>query len=176
MPLLHIIEGPVGAGKTTYANNLGTELKTPPLVLDDWMATLFKEDRPEGDIWPWYQERKARCKKQIWNIACGLLETGHEVVVELGLIKYEERLQFYSQIETAGYHYTIHVLEVPKEERWHRVQQRNEQKGETFSMEVSQDVFNLASEMWEPFTETECTGRDVVFVNKEGGTTPDNKR
>lgn len=41
MPILHIIEGPVGAGKTTYANQLGRDLGTPPLVLDAWMTNLF---------------------------------------------------------------------------------------------------------------------------------------
>lgn len=53
MAALHLVEGPVGAGKTVFATQLGLELQTPPLVLDDWMATLFQSDRPEEGLWSW---------------------------------------------------------------------------------------------------------------------------
>ena len=49
MPMLHMIEGPVGAGKTTYANRLGRKLGAAPLVsrrLDG--DVLFRPDRPDG--------------------------------------------------------------------------------------------------------------------------------
>tara|TARA_R110000751_G_scaffold95381_5_gene186420 strand:+ start:16780 stop:17058 length:279 start_codon:yes stop_codon:yes gene_type:complete len=55
--MVRIIEGPVGAGKTTFAHQRARQYKTPPLVLDDWMVRLFRADRPQDNIWPWYAER-----------------------------------------------------------------------------------------------------------------------
>ena len=93
MPTLHIIEGPVGAGKTTYANKLGREVGSPPLVLDSWMATLFQADRPKANLWPWYAERKARCVSQIMQLARCALDHQNNVIIELGLIKADDRLE-----------------------------------------------------------------------------------
>jgi hypothetical protein len=35
-------------------------------------------------------------------------------------------------------------------------------------MVVPPDVFELASDLWEPPDETECLGRDIRFVEKGG--------
>ena len=52
MARIHLIEGPVGAGKSTFAAQLSGTYAAPHLALDDWMATLFVPDRPDGDIMP----------------------------------------------------------------------------------------------------------------------------
>ncbi len=164
MPTLHIIEGPVGAGKTTYANQLARELRTPPLVLDIWMTNLFQADRPEADLWSWYAERKARCFSQIMDLACNALDLGNDVIVELGLIKVENRLKLYADLEKEGRDFLIHMLQTSREERKRRVSQRNLDQGETFAMQVTEEVFEMASDMWEPFCETERTGRANKFL------------
>jgi len=165
MPTLHIIEGPVGAGKTTYAIKLGKKVGSPPLVLDSWMATLFQADRPAANLWPWYAERKARCVSQIMRLARGALEHGNDVVIELGLIKAEDRLQLYAELEGETRDYLVHVLETPREERKRRVRDRNVDKGETFAMLVSDEVFEMASDMWEPIDELERQSRPEHFLN-----------
>jgi predicted kinase len=166
MAKIHMIEGPVGAGKTTYAVKLGHRLKTPPLILDDWMARLFRPDRPETDIWPWYAQRKSRCLEQIWTVAQGLLTTGNDAILELGLIQRHARLAFYDRIGAAGFDFSVYVLTAPVALRRARVRQRNQQKGSTFSMEVSADVFELADKIWEPPDASECQGRDIQFVQQ----------
>lgn len=163
MPTLHIIEGPVGAGKTTYANKLGRELGTPPLVLDTWMINLFQADRPETGLWPWYAERKARCFFQIMELARNVLDHENDVIVELGLIKIEDRLKLYVDLENEGCVFLVHVLETSREERKRRVSKRNTDQGETFAMYVSEEVFEIASNMWEPISETERHGRADKF-------------
>lgn len=166
MARLHIIEGPVGAGKTTFARQLSRRHGTPALVLDDWMVTLFRPDRPDEDLWRWYAERKERCIEQIWTTASGLLDTGNDAIVELGLVHRDDRLSIYRRAEAEPYDYTVYVLDVPVAERRERVRTRNVEKGPTFSMEVPDAVFDMASEMWEPFDSAECAGRDVQFVQK----------
>ena len=69
MSTLHLIEGPVGAGKSTYAAQLGIATGAAHLNLDEWMVTLFRPDRPESDFLAWYGERKERCIEQIWLVA-----------------------------------------------------------------------------------------------------------
>lgn len=165
MAKLHIIEGPVGAGKTTFAAQLSHRHKTPPLVLDDWMANLFRPDRPAEDFWRWYAERKDRCVAQIWKMASGLLDTGNDAIVELGLVQSAQRFSLYERVEAGRYDYTVYVLDAPIAERRDRVRNRNVEKGPTFSMAVPDEVFALASQMWEPLDKAECAGRDVHFVS-----------
>lgn len=163
MTNLHIIEGPVGAGKTICAIKLGRKLGTPPLVLDTWMVNLFQADRPDTGLWAWYAERKARCIVQIMALACDALAHKRDAVVELGLIRVNDRLKLYSALEAEHRPYLVHVLDAPREERRRRVSKRNEEQGETFAMRVSDDVFSLASDMWEPIGEVERKGRENRF-------------
>jgi len=164
MPKIYLIEGPVGAGKSTFGLSLSKRLKVPCLVLDDWMANLFRPDRPETDVMLWYGERKERCIRQIWKIASAAIESGSDAIVELGLITEESRASIYAQAQAKGYELTIYVLEPDREVRRERVKMRNQEQGETFSMVVPDDFFELASDMWEPLTEAECAGQDVVFI------------
>lgn len=163
MPILHIVEGPVGAGKTTFANQLGRELRAPPLILDAWMTKLFQADRPEADLWTWYAERKARCFSQIMDLARSALDHGNDAIVELGLIKVEDRLKLYADLESEGRDFLVHILQASREERKRRTLQRNLDQGQTFAMHVSEEVFEMASDMWEPIGGTERNGRDDKF-------------
>ena len=49
MARVHLIVGPVGAGKSTLAGQLGREHGAVRLILDEWMAALFSADRPDVD-------------------------------------------------------------------------------------------------------------------------------
>lgn len=165
MTRIHLVEGPVGSGKSTFAAQLSRHHAAPRLTLDDWMATLFRPDRPATGVMDWYIERKWRCIDQIWKLTCDLIDTGTNVVLELGLIQRRDRMSLYDRVDAAGYDLTVHVLEAPREVRRKRVQERNRRRGETFSMEVPDQIFELASDMWEPPDDLECSGRDVRFIS-----------
>ncbi|MEK9946443.1 MAG: ATP-binding protein [Alphaproteobacteria bacterium] len=164
MAHVHLIEGPVGAGKSTFAAQLSKAHAAPHLALDDWMATLFGPGRPDGDIMPWYVERKDRCIEQIWKIAQGLIDTGTDVILELGLIQRAARADFYARLDGAYIAHTVYVLDAPKEIRHARVRHRNETQGATFSMVVPDAIFELASTIGEPPDEAECAGRGIQCV------------
>lgn len=170
MPRIHLLEGPVGAGKSTFARHLTARHAAPILVLDDWMATLFGPDRPAESVpMParvrWYMERKARCLDQLWKVASGVLDAGSDVVLELGLVQAHARQSFYGWVDAGAYDLTVYVLDAPREVRRARVQARNRARGETWSMDVSDAFFDHASDLWEPPDATECADRDVQFVN-----------
>lgn len=165
MARLHLIIGPVGAGKSTFALQLCRDHAAVRLTLDEWMATLFSQDRPESGVMEWYLERTARCIEQIWSLAENLIEVGTDVVLEIGLIQRRDRERLYQRVDAAGYALTVYVLDAPRELRRERVEQRNQEKGMTFSMVVPPHIFELASDLWEPLDDAERCSRDVRFVD-----------
>jgi len=164
MAKIHLIEGPVGAGKSTFAAKLGKQHAAPSLILDAWFVRLYSPDRPAQGLMPWYVERKQRCLEQIWATAQEILRAGHDVVLELGLVERRSREQFYAQVESAGYALTIYLLDAPRDVRRERVRQRNREKGLTYAMDVPDAFFELASDAWEPMSEDELERYGVRMV------------
>src|SRR5512142_1937894 len=121
MPKIHLIEGPVGAGKSTYAAKLSKELAAPSLILDAWFVRLYSPDRPAEGLMQWYAERKERCLSQIWATALDILGAGHDVVLELGLLESASRERLYALVESAGSELTIYLLDAPRVVRRERV-------------------------------------------------------
>jgi predicted kinase len=164
MAHLHLIVGPVAAGKSTFALKLAQEQRAVRMNLDEWMAELFSPERPDEGVMEWYVERTSRCIEQIWKLTKRMIDAGTNVVLEIGLIQRRDRQRLYRRIDESGYGLTVYVLDAPRDLRRERVQQRNRDKGETFSMVVPPHIFELASDMWEPPGEDECEGRDVRFI------------
>ncbi len=121
MARMHLVEGPVGAGKSTFAASLRARHDAPHLALDAWMATLFGPDRPATGWVDWYLERKDRCLEQIWAVTRQVLESGGDVVLELGLVQRRSRESLYSRVDAEAYEMTVYVLDAPREVRRERV-------------------------------------------------------
>ena len=167
-PRVHLVVGPVGAGKSTFALRLADEQRAVRFTLDEWMTELFSPDRPVDGVVEWYVERAARSVERIWAVAERVVEAGTSVVLELGLLRRSERERFYERVDGAGFDATIHVIDAPRDVRRERVSERNLAKGATFSMVVPNDAFELASDLWEPPSSSECERRDVRFVHAYG--------
>lgn len=166
MSHLHLLLGPVGAGKSTHARTLAAQQRAIRLVLDDWMARLYGDDlRPQVGRVAWYLERRDRCLAQIWEVADNLVALGTRVVLEIGLIRRDERAAFYRRVDDVGHPLTVHLLDAPREVRRARVLRRNEERGETFAQVVPLEFFELASDMWEPPDEDERRERDIREVS-----------
>ena len=136
MARIHLIIGPVGAGKSTYALRLADERAALRLNLDEWMAALFRPDRPSAGVMEWYVERTARCVALIGALARRLIAAGSDVVLEIGLIRRKEREELYRWVEDAGIDLTVYVLDAPRDVRRARVLRRNEEQGETYYLQV----------------------------------------
>ncbi|TWG34682.1 putative kinase [Acidovorax delafieldii] len=166
-PRVHLVIGPVGAGKSTFARQLVYLHRAVPLNLDDWMATLFSADRPGqpgADVMAWYVPRTLRCLAQIWKTAEAVLHAGGDVVLEVGLIQQHQRDAFYARMGPWADAMVVYVLDAPREVRRARVLRRNAEQGATFSMVVPPHIFELASDLWQPPDEVECANRSVVWV------------
>ena len=164
---VHLIVGPVGAGKSTFARKLGSEQSALRLTLDEWMSALFRPDRPDTGVLEWYSERASRCVEQIWSIARANLDLGLPVILEIGLLQTRERVRFCTRAKESGYPLTVYVLDADRDVRRGRVAERNRKRGATFSMVVPPSIFELASDLWEPPSPIECEDLDVHFIRTD---------
>ena len=167
MPQIHFIEGPVGAGKSTYAKAIAAKGAFPHIALDEWFARLFSPDRPQENFVHWYMERKDRLLALILDHARAILATDKDVALELGLIQRGPRLALLRQIQEEGISFTVHVLDAPLDIRRERVKRRNVEQGSTFSMIVPDHIFEMASAMWEPPDELELEEYEFAFPTSD---------
>ncbi len=164
MTQIQLVVGPVGAGKSTFCRRLAEQQRAVHFNLDEWMARLFRADRPEQGVMEWYAARVRRCQDQIWAVSQSLLRSQVGVVLELGLLQREQRLRFYERVDAAGHSLKVYVLDAEREVRRARVMGRNEARGATFVMEVPLAIFELASDMWQQIDDEEAQGRDIQFI------------
>ncbi len=167
MATIHLIEGPVGSGKSTFAAQLSSELNAPRFILDEWMSTLFSPDRPGTGVVEWYLQCKHRCLAQIWLQAAKIIESGVDVILELGLIQRSDRTTFIERVDDSGHHLVIYVIDAPRDVRRERVRNRNINKGSTFAMEVPDHIFELASDMWQAVDDSECGCHELRYILAE---------
>jgi predicted kinase len=165
MPTVHLIEGPVGAGKSTFSAALALRTHGVHVALDEWFVALFSPDRPAEDFVPWYVERKERLLGLIWNHSQRILASGADAILELGLIQRQRRVAFARQVQDEGFELLVHVVDAPLEVRRERVKRRNVEQGSTFSMVVPEHVFEMASRLWEPPDDVECREFAIEFVS-----------
>lgn len=169
MPTVRLIEGPVGAGKSTFSAALAIRTQGVHIALDAWFAKLFSPDRPEGDFIPWYIARKERLLEIIWAHSKAVLASGTDVILELGLIQRQQRLDFCRKIIGEGFSLVMYELDAPRDIRRARVQRRNADQGPTFSMIVPDHIFELASNMWEPSDEFERDEYEIEYLGSLSG-------
>ena len=165
MPNIHLIEGPIGAGKSTFSTSLAIQQSGVHIALDEWFAVLFSEDRSDTDFLPWYIERKSRCLELIWKHTRQIMASGTDAILELGLIQQQSRQEFYGRMQSAGFDFSVYVLDASRDIRRERVQRRNLEKGPTFSMVVPDNVFEMASDLWEAPDEIESMERAIQFIS-----------
>jgi len=151
----HIVCGSTGAGKTTYAMALSEELGAARFSIDEWMTRLFWPDSPDPIQFEWTMERINRCEAQIAELATELARLGISSVLDLGFTTRDHRDKFRALAGDAGIVTKTQFVDVPVEERWSRVEQRNRDKGETYRMEVTREMFEFMESIWEAPTAEE---------------------
>jgi len=158
---LHLVFGPIGAGKTTYAHALARREGAVAFVLDEWGARLFGPDVQGPPDFGWMLERLARCNALIWSTATGVLGAGASVVLDLGLMRRDQRERMRKLAREAGLPTQWHFVDAPQAVRRARVAGRNEAKGETFVREVSPEMFDMIEAIYEPPAPAELEGAVV---------------
>jgi predicted kinase len=105
---LHVLVGPVGAGKTTYACQCVASSGGVFLDLDSSMVRLYGGDtRPKDDLIGWYVERRERCRGMLWDLSLGILRAGVDVFLEIGLLSAKERYAFMKRCVQKSWHFAF---------------------------------------------------------------------
>jgi predicted kinase len=164
MQPIYLIEGPVGAGKSTFAKELAARRSGVHIALDEWFVRLYSPDRPDEDFIAWYLERKDRLLDALWNHGAALAKANVLAVLELGLIQRQARYAIYERARSHGLELKVFVRDAPLEVRRQRVRLRNLERGSTFSMVVPDHVFEMASKLWEEPDETEAADQEIEFI------------
>lgn len=158
---LHVIFGPSGAGKTTYANAFARREKAVAFILDDWMARLFAPDMPQPIEYEWMIERVQRCEAQIWSSAAACLAAGTSVILDIGLMRRADRARVREIAEAAELPLQWHFVTASAEARRARVAERNVVRGENFAIEVTPELFEFIEGVYEPPEPAELDGAIV---------------
>ena len=166
-PLIYLICGSTGAGKTTHARELAERMGGVRFSIDEWMTRLFWMDSPQPLKATWSMERVERCLTQIWSIASRVAERGVPCVLDVGLGQAASRLRFVKLARDFGLSVQLHFVDVPAEERWARVEVRNARHGETSHLPfaVTREMFDFVERRWEPPTEEELAACNGVRIS-----------
>lgn len=117
MATLYLIAGMPGSGKTALSRQLAEENNAIRLEPDAWLVTLGTKPITEG-------LRQSVEELQL-HIATDLLRLGVSVILENGFWLRSEREELRDRAHALGAHAQLHVMDVPMNVRWERIQQRN---------------------------------------------------
>ena len=117
---LILVTGLPGAGKTTRARELESDLAGVRLDADDWLTDLAL-DRFDA-------RARARVEALQWQHAQRLLELGATVILDRGLWTRAERDTLRDRAHELGASVELHFLDAPLDELWHRVRERDLQQ------------------------------------------------
>lgn len=140
---IHLVAGPIGAGKTTYARDLADRVKGASFSIDEWMSGLFGADMPSPLAPEWVFTRVKRCNERIMKTALLIATRGLDVVLDLGFTRAEDRAAAADAARGAGLKVKLHWLGVPAAERWARVEARNTDRGSTYSFAITRQMFDF---------------------------------
>jgi len=160
--MIHLIVGNTGSGKTTYSKKLKSKETAIIFSIDKWNKTLFLPDKKEEDGLNWFLERIERAEFMILDLVIQQESTGVDSILDLGLSKFDHREKFRVFAKTNNIGIKLHFLDIPKETRWERILKRNNEKGETFEFEVTNDNFEFMENWFEHPTEIELESAIIV--------------
>jgi len=118
-PLLIIVCGLPGAGKTTMATSQALERNAIRLNADDWLEAL--------EISLWDEATRDRVERLQWDLGQDLLRLGNAVVVEWGTWGRDERERLRTRARLLGARVELIFLDPPLEELWRRIEQRGQE-------------------------------------------------
>ncbi|OMH36154.1 ATP-binding protein [Motiliproteus sp. MSK22-1] len=167
--MIHLICGPIGAGKTTVAHIVSEKCGAIRFSEDEWLDRLFVADAPEGllnepveDVTAWAAEKYHRCRGQIWKICDQLLEQRLSVVLDGAAANKEQRDLIRKKAKQYDVDFQLHYVTAEVETRRQRIIERNAEKSKTFSLKVTPEMFDMMEAFFEAPTTEELVGAQII--------------
>jgi len=167
--MIHLICGPIGAGKTTIAHKISEDCGAIRFSEDEWLNILFIPDAPNTlleqpmeEIALWASEKYLRCRRQIWHICQQLLTQEIPIVLDGAAANKEQRDEIRKKAIENNVGFQLHYVTSDKNTRKKRVFERNIEKGKTYSIEVTEDMFNKMEIFFEAPKDEELIGAEII--------------
>ncbi len=109
MTKIYIIQGFLGAGKTTYSKSLAQRLNVVRLNGDEWCEAHFAPEKLTGD----WDACFAEAIKTLWAEAEALLTNGQSVILDFGFWSRESRDDARSKAKGLGVPLELHYVYAP---------------------------------------------------------------
>ena len=119
LPVLIIVCGLPGAGKTTMAVSQAAERNGIRLCADDWLDAL--------EINLWDEASRDRVERLQWELAQELLRLGNVVIIEWGTWGRDERARLRTQARVIGARVELIFLDPPVDVLWRRIERRGQE-------------------------------------------------
>ncbi len=154
-PIVYMICGFIGAGKTTFAKKLEAETGAIRITKDEWLIKLFGHS-PLIDKFEEYDEKICELSN---DIAFQFIERGIDVIIDDGFWVRSQREEMKKRIEGLGAKAVLYYVKCPMGIMKDRVVGRNKNLSKD-SFEVSESTFESYVRFWEPPSNDE----DYVLV------------
>jgi predicted kinase len=149
-PIVYIICGFIGAGKTTFAKKLEEKTGAVRITKDEWLIHLIGND-PLIDRFEEYNDKFCELSR---GVAFQLVEKGIDVIIDEGFWAKEQRVELRRRIDAIGAKEVLYYVEAPIETIRERVVGRNNNLTKD-SFKISREMLDNYLKYWQPPSEDE---------------------
>lgn len=154
LPIVYMLCGLTGSGKSTYSKKLEMEQGIPRFSLDETYFALMGNKRPEYHDY----EIEKQAEEQIIAEMKQLLANGQSLILDHGFWKKENRDKYRRLIQENGGTPKLIYFKVPKQELLHRLAERNK----TASIGTHTISSELLDTFYQRFEEPSGEGEEVL--------------
>ncbi len=149
-PIVYLICGFIGAGKSTFAKKLEEKAGAVKITKDEWSIRLIGND-PTIDGYAEWDRKIIRLAR---DVAFYLAEKGIDVIMDEGFWAKEEREELKRRIHAIGAKAVMYYVDTPIETIRERVVGRNSNLTKE-SFKISREMLDSYLKYWQPPTKDE---------------------
>lgn len=144
-PIVHLLFGIPGCGKTRFATNLAARGRCVALSHDEWIVGLLGPQPGSEE----FQRFAAPIHELLWLQTEKLVRAGRDVALDFGFWTRVERDAARARVQAMGVQACFYAFECTAQQAWSRISRRNAHESGS-AIHISEDTFNLLVPKIEP--------------------------